>query len=85
VKPTEVVITQCDVTVEPAKKPPEATATLIVRVTESAIDKGTPGTVLTGVRVLLHKKKRHLSRAGCRRRADQAGAGQPERPTVSQE
>ena len=55
-KPTEVVITQCDVTVEPAKKPPEATATLIVRVTESAIDKGTPGTVLTGVRVLLHKK-----------------------------
>ncbi len=56
VRPTEVVITKCDVTVEPAKKPPEAVANLIVRVTGNVIDKGTPGTVLAGVKVLLHKK-----------------------------
>lgn len=54
--PTEVVITKCHVAIEPAKKPPEAVASLIVRVTGSAIDKGTPGAVLAGVKVLLHKK-----------------------------
>ena len=56
VKPTEVAITSVDVAVEPAKKPPEAVANLIVRVTGNVIDKGTPGTVLAGVKVLLHKK-----------------------------
>ncbi len=56
VRPTEVVITKCDVVVERAKKPPEAVANLIVRVTGNVIDKGTPGTVLAGVKVLLHKK-----------------------------
>lgn len=56
VRPTEVVITKCDVVVEPAKKPPEAVVNLIVRVTGNVIDKGTPGNVLTGVKVLLHKK-----------------------------
>ncbi len=56
VRPTEVVITKCDVVVDPAKKPPEAVANLIVRVTGNVIDKGTPGTVLAGVKVLLYKK-----------------------------
>jgi hypothetical protein len=56
VRPTEVVITKCDVSVEPATKPPEAIANLIVRVTGNVIDKATPGTVLAGVKVLLHKK-----------------------------
>jgi hypothetical protein len=56
VRPTEVVITKCDVAVEPAKKPPEAVANLIVRVTGNVIDKGMPGNVLAGVKVLLHKK-----------------------------
>lgn len=57
VRPTEVAITKCDVAVEPAKKPPEAVANLIVRVTGNVIDKGTPGHVLAGVKVLLHKKE----------------------------
>jgi len=56
VRPTGVLITKCDVAVEPAKKPPEAVANLIVRVTGNVIDKGMPGTVLVGVKVLLHKK-----------------------------
>jgi len=56
VKPTEVAITSVDVAVDAAKKPPEAVANLIVRVTGNVIDKGTPGTVLAGVRVLLHEK-----------------------------
>ena len=56
VKPTEVAITSVDVVVDPTKKPPEAVANLIVRVTGNVIDKGTPGTVLAGVKVLLHKK-----------------------------
>jgi len=56
VQPTEVTITSVEVAMEPAKKPPEAVANLIVRVTGNVIDKGTPGTVLAGVKVLLHKK-----------------------------
>ena len=56
VRPTEVVITKCDVVVEPAKKPPEAVANLIVRVSGNVIDKGTPGAVLAGVKFLLQKK-----------------------------
>jgi hypothetical protein len=56
VQPTEVAITSLDVVAESAKKPPEAVANLIVRVTGNVIDKATPGTVLAGVKVLLHKK-----------------------------
>jgi hypothetical protein len=56
VQPTEVAITSVEVAMEPAKKPPEAVANLIVRVTGNVIDKGTPGTVLAGVKVLLHKR-----------------------------
>lgn len=56
VRPTEVAITSVDVVVQPAKKPPEAVANMIVRVTGNVIDKATPGTVLAGVKVLLHKK-----------------------------
>lgn len=56
VRPTEVLITSIDVAVDPARKPPEAVAKLIVRVTGNVIDKSTPGTVLAGVKVLLHKK-----------------------------
>jgi hypothetical protein len=56
VRPTEVLITSIDVAVDSAKKPPTAVAKLIVRVTGNVIDKTTPGTVLAGVRVLLHKK-----------------------------
>lgn len=56
VRPTEVVITAIDVTVDLAEKPPKAVANLIVRVTGNVIDKNTPGTVLVGVKVLLHKK-----------------------------
>ena len=41
---------------EPVRKPPEAVANLIVRVTGNVIDKGMPSTVLAGVKVLLHKK-----------------------------
>lgn len=56
IRPTEVVITKCDVAVASEKKPPEAVANLIVRVTGNVIDKGTPGAVLAAVKVLLHKK-----------------------------
>jgi hypothetical protein len=54
VRPTDVVITKCDVAVDPAKQPPEAVATLIVRITGNVIDKGTPSTVLVGLKVQLH-------------------------------
>jgi hypothetical protein len=56
VRPTEVLITSIDVAVDPARKPPEAVAKLIVRVTGNVIDKTTPGTVLAGLKVLLRKK-----------------------------
>jgi len=56
VRPTEVAITGMDVVVDPAKTPPEAVAHLTVRVAGNVIDKGTPSTVLAGVRVVLHKK-----------------------------
>lgn len=56
VRPTEVLITSIDVAVDPARKPPEAVAKLIVRVTGNVIDKSTPGTVLAGLKVLLRKK-----------------------------
>ena len=56
VRPMEVVITKCDVAVAPATPPRDAVANLIVRVTGNVIDKRTPGTVLAGIQVLLHKK-----------------------------
>jgi hypothetical protein len=52
VRPTEVVITKCDVAVEPAEKPLEAVANLIVRVTGNVIDKGTPALVFGTIRAV---------------------------------
>ena len=56
VRPKEVVITKLEVSVDPAKRPLQATAAMIVRVTGDVIEKGNQGTVLAGVKVLLHKK-----------------------------
>lgn len=56
VRPTEVVITRNDVVVDSVKRPPEAVAELIVRVTGNVIDKGTPSAVLVGMKVLLVRK-----------------------------
>jgi hypothetical protein len=56
VRPTEVVITKCELALEPARQPPQAVAKLIVRLHGNVIDKTTPGTVLVGVKVLLRKK-----------------------------
>lgn len=56
VRPTEVVITKLDVAVKPDTTPPEAVVKLIVRVTGTMIDTLSPGTALTGVKVLLSKK-----------------------------
>jgi hypothetical protein len=57
VRPTEVVITKLDVSVEPDKNPPEAIADLIVRVTGDVTERGASGTVLAGVRVSLRKRE----------------------------
>lgn len=56
VRPTEVAIKSANIAVEAERRPPEAVANLIVRVSGNVIDKGTAGTVLVGVKVLLHKK-----------------------------
>ena len=56
VRPTEVTITKLEVSVDPAKRPLQATAAMIVRVTGDVIEKGNQGTVLAGVKVLLYKK-----------------------------
>lgn len=56
VRPTAVVITRQEVTVEAGKHPPEATADLIVRVTGDVADNGPSGVALTGVRVSLRKR-----------------------------
>ena len=56
VRPKEIVITKIQVTVDPATQPPKARAAMIVRVTGEVIEKGSQGTVLAGVKVLLHKK-----------------------------
>jgi hypothetical protein len=56
VRPKAVVITKLQVTVESKTQPPKATAAMIVRVTGDVIEKGSQGTVLAGVTVLLHKK-----------------------------
>jgi len=56
VRPTEVTITKLAVAVDPTKKPPQATVGMIVRVSGEVIEKGSQGTVLAGVKVLLHKK-----------------------------
>jgi hypothetical protein len=56
VRPTEVTITKLEVSVDPAKRPLQATAAMIVRITGDVIEKGNQGTVLAGVKVLLYKK-----------------------------
>jgi ABC-type transporter MlaC component len=56
VRPTEVVITKLDVTVDAEKSPPAATADMIVRVSGNVVGEGTPGTVLVGLRVEMLKK-----------------------------
>jgi hypothetical protein len=56
VRPKEVVITKLQVAVDPATQPPKATTAMIVRVTGEVIEKGSQGTVVAGVKVLLHKK-----------------------------
>jgi hypothetical protein len=56
VRPKEVVITKLQVAVDTATQPPKATAAMIVRVTGDVIEKSSQGTVLAGVKVLLHKK-----------------------------
>ena len=65
VRPTEVTITKLEVSVDPAKRPLQATAAMIVRVTGDVIEKGNPGTVLAGVKVLLHKQGRRVAHQGC--------------------
>lgn len=56
VRPTAVVVTRQDVTVDRAKNPPEATADLIVRVTGDVMDNGPAGQALAGCRVSLRKR-----------------------------
>jgi hypothetical protein len=75
VRPKEVVITKLQVTVDPATQPPKATAVMIVRVTGEVIEKGSQGTLLAGVKVLLHKKGRRVADQGCRSRTGKAGSG----------
>jgi hypothetical protein len=56
VRPKEVVITKLHVAVDSQAQQPKATAAMIVRVTGEVIEKGSQGTVLAGVKVLLYKK-----------------------------
>lgn len=56
VKPTRILITYLDVTVDAAKSPPQATADVVVRVAGNTIEAGVPGDILAEFRVLLHKK-----------------------------
>lgn len=75
VKPTEVRITRLKVDVDSAKRPPEATADMIVRVTGNLIQPAGQGTAFADVRVQLHKKGgRWLIRDA---EATQAKPGQP--------
>ncbi len=55
VRPQEVVITKLQVVVDPTRRPPEASAAMIVRVTGEVVEKGSQATVLAAVRVLLRK------------------------------
>jgi hypothetical protein len=55
VRPQEVVVTKLQVVVDPARRPPEASAAMIVRVTGEVVEKGSQATVLAAVRVLLRK------------------------------
>jgi hypothetical protein len=55
-RPTEVRITRLEVTVDPAKRPPEAVARMLVRVTGEFVEKGSRATGLVAARVLLAKK-----------------------------
>ena len=56
VKPTRILITYLEVTVDTAKSPPQATADVVVRVAGNTIESGGPGDILAEFRVLLHKK-----------------------------
>jgi hypothetical protein len=56
VKPTQILITFLEVTVDAAQDPPQATADVVVRVAGNVIDTGMPGDMLAEFRVLLHKK-----------------------------
>jgi hypothetical protein len=56
VKPTQILLTFLEVTVDTAQIPPQATADVVVRVAGNVIDAGTLGNVLAEFRVLLHKK-----------------------------
>jgi hypothetical protein len=56
VKPTQILITFLEVTVDAAQSPPQATADVVVRVAGNVIDTGMPGDMLAEFRVLLHKK-----------------------------
>lgn len=56
VRPTEVMITKLDVTVDSKKSLPAATADMIVRVSGNVSGEGTPGTVLVALRVSMVRK-----------------------------
>lgn len=56
VRPTQVLITKLDISIDPVKSPAQATAAMIVSVTGEVVERGNQGTILAGVRVLLHKK-----------------------------
>lgn len=56
VKPTEVRITRLTVDVDTAKRPSEAVADMIVRVTGNLMEPAGQGTAFADVRVTLHKR-----------------------------
>jgi len=56
VKPTQILITFLEVTLDAAQDPPQATADVVVRVAGNVIDTGMPGDMLAEFRALLHKK-----------------------------
>lgn len=56
VQPTDVVITNIDLSLAPGATPPRAEAEVVVKVTGNIIDRNTPGTVLVEARVSLLKK-----------------------------
>lgn len=75
VKPTEVRITRLNVSVDQAKRPPEASVDMIVRVTGNLMEPAGQGTALADVRVQMQKKNdRWLIRDA---EATQAKPGQP--------
>ncbi len=56
VKPTQILITFLEVTVDDAQNPPRATADVVVRVAGNVIDAAGPGNILAEFRVFLNKK-----------------------------